>query len=172
MTARANPKLAVRPFLAEDTPVLAAIFRASIEELTEDDYNPAQQDAWAAAADDEELFGERLAGQLTVIATLDGSPVGFISLKDGSSIDLLYVHPAVAKQGVGAMLYDAIERLAAARGAAQLSVEASDSAVDFFKRRGFTAEQRNTVSVGNEWLANTTMKKKLGGKSDASEVKQ
>jgi putative acetyltransferase len=163
MTARAEPKLAVRPFLAGDTPVLSAIFRAAIEELTEDDYNPAQQDAWAATADDEELFGERLAAQLTVIATLEGSPVGFISLKDGSSIDLLYVHPAVAGQGVGSTLYDAIERLAASRGAAQLTVEASDTAREFFQSRGFTAEQRNTTLVGNEWISNTSMKKHLPG---------
>jgi putative acetyltransferase len=37
--AQALPKPALRPFLAEDTSVLAAIFAASIEELTGDDYN-------------------------------------------------------------------------------------------------------------------------------------
>jgi putative acetyltransferase len=42
-------------------------------------------------------------------------------------------------------------------------VDASDSARDFFQQRGFTPEQRNTVTVANEWLANTTMKKKLAG---------
>ena len=31
------PKVGLRPFLSEDTPVLAAIFVASIEELAEDD---------------------------------------------------------------------------------------------------------------------------------------
>jgi putative acetyltransferase len=161
MSARANPKLAVRPFLPADTEILAAIFRAAIEELTEDDYSPAQQGAWAAAADDEASFGARLAAQLAIVATLDGSPVGFISLKGGSLIDLLYVHPAVVGQGVGAMLYDAIERLAAARGAGELTVEASDTAREFFLKRGFTAEQRNTTLVGNEWLSNTSMKKRL-----------
>jgi putative acetyltransferase len=164
MMARAHPRLALRPFLPADAPLLAAIFRASIEELTEDDYNPAQQEAWAAPADDEEAFGERLGKNLTLIATLDGSPVGFAVLEGGSNIDMLYVHPAMAGQGVGTMLYDALEKLAAARGASQLIVEASDSASEFFQRRGFTAERRNTVSVGNEWLSNTTMKKKLPAK--------
>ena len=55
MNASANPKTGLRPFLPADTPVVAAIFRASIEELTEDDYNPAQQEAWASLADDEEV---------------------------------------------------------------------------------------------------------------------
>ena len=53
---QALPKPALRPFLAADTPVLAAIFVAAIEELTGDDYSEAQQQAWASAADDEELF--------------------------------------------------------------------------------------------------------------------
>ena len=37
---------------------------------------------------------------------------------------------------------------------------------EFFARRGFTPEQRNTISVGNEWLSNTTMKKKLAANED------
>ena len=168
MMARAQPQLALRPFLAADAPLLAAIFRASIEELTEEDYNPAQQEAWASAADDEDAFAEKLGQQLTLIATLDGSPVGLAALEGGSKVAMLYVHPAVAGQGVGSMLYDALERLAAARGASQLTVEASDSASSFFQKHGFTAEQRNTVSVGNEWLTNTTMKKKLAPKGAAS----
>ena len=60
---QALPKPALRPFLAEDTPVLAAIFVASIEELTGDDYSEAQQQAWAGAADDEAQFGKRLASR-------------------------------------------------------------------------------------------------------------
>jgi putative acetyltransferase len=168
MMARAHPQLALRPYLAADAPILAAIFRASIEELTEEDYNPAQQEAWAAAADDEEAFAERLARNLTLIATLDGSPVGFAALEGGSSVAMLYVHPAVAGQGVGSMLYDALEKLAAARGASQLTVEASDSASAFFQKHGFAPQQRNTVSVGNEWLTNTTMKKKLPPRGAAS----
>ena len=43
------------------------------------------------------------------------------------------------------MLYDAIEKLAAARGAAHLSVDASDTAREFFVHRGFAPQQRNTV---------------------------
>jgi putative acetyltransferase len=168
MTARAQPKFALRPFLPQDTPLLAEIFRASVEELTEDDYNPAQQEAWAAEADDLEGFAERLGKHLALIATLEGSPVGFITLDGPTAIGLFYVHPAAAGQGAGAMLYDAVEKIAGSRGAPHLSVDASDSAREFFARRGFSAEQRNSVSVGNEWISNTTMKKKLAAKERAS----
>ena len=171
MMARAHRKLALRPFLMADAPLLAEIFRASIEELTEDDYNPAQQEAWASAAEDENAFAERLDGELTLVATLEGSPVGFAALEGAHAIDMLYVHPAAAGQGVATMLYDALEKLAASRGASYLTVEASDTAREFFEHRGFSAEQRNTVSMGNEWLSNTTMKKTLAGK-DGQERKQ
>src|ERR1700738_5115314 len=97
---QALPKPALRPFLAEDTPVLAAIFAAAIEELTGDDYSEAQRQAWAGAADDEEQFGKRLASELTLIATLQNSPVGFAALKGKDHIAMLYVHPHVGGQGV------------------------------------------------------------------------
>src|ERR1700704_5173495 len=158
---QALPKPALRPFLAEDTPVLAEIFAAAIEELTGEDYSEAQQQAWAGAADDEEEFGKRLAGELTLVATLQNSAVGFASLKGADHIDLLYVHPGAAGQGVGSMLSEALEKLAGGRGAKSLTVDASDNAEGFFSKRGYVAKQRNTVTVNGEWLANTTMQKAL-----------
>lgn len=159
--AQAHPKPGLRPFLPDDVPMLAAIFAASIQELTGDDYSQAQQEAWMAGAETEE-FGKRLAADLTLIATLDGSPVGFASLRGTDHIRMLYVHPAVGRRGIATMLVDALEKLAGGRGAAALTVDASDTAQNFFAKRGYTAQQRNSVTINDEWLANTTMKKTLG----------
>ena len=164
MMAQAHPKLALRPFLPEDAPLLADIFRAAVTELTGDDYSEAQQEAWASAAENVTEFGKDLASQLTLIATLEGSPVGFVALEGKDKIGMLYVHPAVAGQGVGAMLVDALEKLAGGRGVAKLKVDASDSARGFFEKRGYVAQQRNTVSLAGEWLANTTLQKQLAAK--------
>jgi putative acetyltransferase len=159
--ATAHPKLALRPFLPADTPILAEILRESVTDLTADDYSEAQQQAWLSAVDDLEAFATRLGGQLTLIATLQGSAVGFASLAGGGKIDMLYVHPVAVGQGVGNMLTDALEKLAGARGVAKLIVDASDTARGFFEKRGYVAQQRNSISVGDEWLANTTMHKML-----------
>lgn len=159
--AQAHPKPGLRPFLPDDVPMLAATFAASIQELTRDDYSEAQQAAWMAAAETEE-FGKRLAADLTLIATLDGSPVGFASLRGTDHIRMLYVHPAVSRRGIATMLVDALEKLAGGRGAAALTVDASDTAQNFFAKRGYTAQQRNSITINDEWLANTTMKKTLG----------
>ena len=158
---QALPKPGLRPYLPADLPMLAAIFVASIEELTGDDYSEAQREAWAAAAEDEAQFGKRLAGELTLIATMQNSPVGFASLRGADHIDMLYVHPSAAGQGVASMLVEALEKLAGARGAKHLAVDASDNAEPFFKKRGYVAMQRNTVTLNGEWLANTTMQKTL-----------
>ena len=159
MMGQALPKVGLRPYLPADSSVLASIFIASIDELTEDDYSEAQREAWAAAAEDEDKFGKRLAGQLTLVATVKSSPVGFVSLKGADHLDLLYVHPSAARQGVATTLCDAIEKLAASRGAKAITAEVSDTAERFFAQRGYEGQQRNTISVGDEWLANTTMKK-------------
>jgi putative acetyltransferase len=161
-------RLAMRPMLPADVPLLAEIFRAAVEELTAEDYTEAQQQAWAETADDLDAFGEKLAGELTLVATYAGSAVGFASLAENSRIDMLYVHPAAAGQGAGGMLIDALEKLAAGRGTKELSVEASDTARGFFEKRGFTAKTRNTVFRAGEWLANTTMVKPLSAKDRPS----
>jgi putative acetyltransferase len=154
-------KPALRPYLRSDAPICAAIAEAGIAELTGDDYTEAQQEAWIASFPDEDELSQRLAAQLTLIATLGESSVGFASLKGGDYIDMLYVHPEAVGQGVASALIDALEKLATSRGAKKLSADVSDTAQPFFARRGYVAQQRNSIPRGDEWLANTTMTKTL-----------
>ncbi|QGM99026.1 GNAT family N-acetyltransferase [Methylocystis parvus] len=155
----ASPGL--RPFLPSDAPTLAALFRASVEELTAEDYSDDQREAWASVADDEEAFARKLAGELTIVAIIGVEIAGFASLKDNTLFDMLYVRPDLAGRGVGSALADAIEKLAGGRGTKKLTVEASDAAREFFAARFYVAQSRNTVTVGGEWLGNTTMIKDL-----------
>jgi putative acetyltransferase len=153
--------VALRPYAPADARRCAEIFRLSIEELAAEDYDAGQREAWASRADDEDAFGARLANALTLLAVIDGTMVGFASLKSGEEIDMLFVDPEFARQGVGRALVDALTRLAGARGAKRLTTEASDVARPLFERQGFTAQKRNLVRKGDQWLANTTMTKPL-----------
>ncbi|HZZ25186.1 MAG TPA: GNAT family N-acetyltransferase [Roseiarcus sp.] len=154
--------VALRPYIRADAERCAEIFRASIEELAAEDYDEEQREAWAARADDEQAFGARLAEALTLLAVIDGAVAGFASLKGADQIDMVFVDPEFARQGAGATLVEALTKLAQARGAKRLTVDASDTARPLFERQGFTGERRNLVSVGDQWLANTTMTKTLG----------
>jgi putative acetyltransferase len=164
MNGAAQSNLGLRPYLPDDAPLLAEIFRASVEELTGDDYNLAQQRAWVATADDEEAFAKRLGRGLALVATTQGAPVGFASLIGGEEIDMLYVHPAATRRGVAALLGDALEKLATGRGAKRLTADASDTSLGFYEHRGFVPMQRNSFQCNGEWFANTTVEKKLEAK--------
>jgi putative acetyltransferase len=151
----------LRPYLPTDLDTVLIIFVESIALLTEEDYSDGQRAAWIAVSQDEEAFAAGLSGGLTLIAELDGEPAGFATLKDNKIIDKLYVHPEFIRQKVATSLIDALEKLAAVRGAKAVSVDASDTAKAFFEGRGYVAQQRNTVPLDEEWLGNTTMTRDL-----------
>ena len=151
----------LRPYLAADAMALRELFAQSIEELTQDDYNEDQRAAWASTALDADTFSKRLSSQVTLVVQAEGAYLGFASLKDNNKLDMLYVHPHHAGEGVGSELADALEKLAAARGMTEITVEASDTAVDFFEGRDYVATSRNLVPIEDEWLSNNTMTKQL-----------
>lgn len=158
----------LRPFLPSDTMALRELFAASIEELTQDGYDEDQRAAWASVAEDAQAFRRRLEDMTTLVIEIDGEHVAFASLKDNSHFDMLYVHPYYAGEGAGTALADAIEKIAAARGAEAITVDASETAVMFFEGRGYKALRRNTIERLGLWLTNTTMKKNL--KPDTGEA--
>ncbi|WP_374305367.1 GNAT family N-acetyltransferase [Methylocella sp.] len=150
----------LRPYLPADLPLLYEIRLSAIEELTAEDYDDAQRRAWVEAASDEEELGDKLKRGLSLVALRDGAAVGFVVFADGL-VDQLYVHPSVARAGVGDALVDAVEKLAGARGLKAVEVDASDTAKPLFDRRGYVAQRRNTVQIDDVWLGNTRMKKVL-----------
>jgi putative acetyltransferase len=152
--------------LATDAPQLADLFRASVDQLAEEDYSDDQREAWAATADDAAAFGKRLTSALTLVAMIGGEPAGFASLAS-AKLDMLYVAPDFARRGVATALVEAMERLAGARKIDKLTVDASDTARDFFAARGYVPQSRNTVPLADEWLGNTTMTRVLGAGSAA-----
>ncbi len=159
--ADTDEKPALRPMLPADASALAAIFGASVDELTGDDYDEDQRAAWMATAEDEPAFAARLGAMLTLVATVDGAPAGFASLKDNARIDMLFVDPALARRGIGTLLVDALEKLARARGAKALAVDVPDAARAFFERRRYVPQSRQSVPVNGEWLASTRLELKV-----------
>lgn len=156
-----RPNYALRPFLASDTLALRELFAQSIDVLTEDDYDEDQRAAWASEAEDAAGFAKRLSSMVTLVVEVEGELIGFGALKDNKYIDMLFVHPYAAGEGVGSTILDALERLAKARGAGTLTVQAGETAAFFFEARGFKGTERSAVSRDDLWLTTTTMVKQL-----------
>jgi putative acetyltransferase len=151
----------LRPLLPTDIDPLRELFAQSIDVLTVEDYDEDQRIAWAARAEDKATFAQRLAGAVTLVVMVGGKHAGFGSLRGNSELDMLYVHPHFVHRGVGTALADALEKLAKARGAKEISADVSDTAQTFFADRGYVPMQRNLKPVDDQWLSNTTMKKPL-----------
>ena len=100
------------------------------------------------------LSAPGLPGALTLLAMIDGAVAGFASLKGADEIDMLFVDPEFARQGAGRALIDALARLAQARGAKRLTVEASELSAPSF-----------CSSAQGLWLA-STRRKLLDPRSD------
>ena len=158
-------EIALRPYLPADGSRCAAIFRDAIEFSAADDYDDDQRAAWAARADDEAAFGKRLAGRLTIVATLEGFVVAFATLEGAETLDMLYVDPAAGRRGVGGALIDALSKLAQARGAKRLTANASDVSKPLFERMKFVAERRSLVQLDDQWLGHTTMTRTFAAQS-------
>ncbi len=156
-----RPTHPLRPFMPGDTMALRELFAASIEELCQEDYDEDQRIAWASMAADAPAFAKRLGSMVTLVVQIGGEYAGFGSLKDNAVLDLLFVHPHHVNEGVGTAIADALERIAAARGATEISVDASETAAPFFEERGYVGVRRNSIPLDDQWLTNTTMKKKL-----------
>ena len=159
-------KASLRPYLPADAPALADIFRTSIATLAEDDYDENQLAAWMAQAD-ASAFAQDLAANLTLVALIGSSLVAFACLKGADILHMLHVHPSVARHTIGSQLCDALERLAAARGAAKITGDFSDTARPLMEKRGYEAQRRNTIALGDVWFGNTTMTKALAAPEKA-----
>ena len=156
----------VRPFDPADAVALRELTAQSIEYLTREFYTEEQRLAWVCAAvEDAEEFVERLWAGDTFVAEVDSVQAGYATLKDGNVIDLLYVHPHHARQGVARAILNAVEELARAHGVNTLTAESSDAARAFFEKQGYAPTQRNSVVLDEEWLTNMTMSKTLSDTS-------
>ena len=161
--------LPLRPLLPKDIVELRELFAQSIDQLAVDDYDDDQRLAWIGRAADTEAFGKRLLSTTTLVVERDGALLGFASLKDNAVVDMLYVHPYAVGEGVGTTLLTALETIAAGRGTETISVDSSESAVEFFEARGYTGVRRNSICIDDQWLTNTTMTKALTSRAETQQ---
>ena len=105
-------------------------------QLAAADYDLAARAAWAAAEHDSVAFGARLARGLTLVALQGGAFAAFGQLYPAGHIEMLYVAPRCARQGLAAALLARLEAAARAAGATTLTADVSLCAARGFARAG------------------------------------
>ena len=152
----------IRPFCVGDEAALRKVFHASVHGLAHPFYTPAQLQAWAPADYDSKAWSERMrANRPWVAETADGAIAGFADLQPDGTIDMFFVAPAFARQGVASALMAHIHAQAAQQGLSQLWADVSLAAEPFFAARGFAVEERQAVERAGVVLHNARMGKAL-----------
>ncbi len=153
--------IVVREAADDDLEAIAACFRASVHGLTATHYDARQRAAWAPAQSDRAAFASRLSHRRTILAQRAGAVVGFLTFEDDGHIDMLYVDPCAARQGVATRLHEVAERHLRALGRTALHTEASLVAEPFFTRCGYEPVERQVVERGGRQFERVAMRKVL-----------
>lgn len=146
-------EVSTRDYLPEDAPLLAALFRAAILDAGSTAYSAAQCAAWAARADDAQAWAQRLQENWVRVAVDDeGEIAGFGGICMPGHIDLLFTAPHAARQGVASLILEDLLALAAAMGAREVTVDASDIARPLLARHGFEQVESREQACGDAQL--------------------
>lgn len=152
----------IRPAEPEDRAALAELHAASIRRLCAGSYALEQVASWAGLIRPE-IYDEALEHKILLTACADGRPCALGILDPaGAEVDALYVAPEHAGRGAGSALLREMEKRAAREGLAELTVQATLNARDFYARRGyaFVADAEHVLPDGTR-LACVRMRKAL-----------
>lgn len=151
----------IRRYRDGEAPALHRIFYKAVRHGTAAFYSDAQRRAWAPSSRMPERWNARLVEQFTLVATVEGRIVGFMSLADHGYLDLAFVLPDHKSSGVGSRLYTEIESEARHQKLHFLTTEASHAARPFFLRHGWQDVEKQTVERHGVALENFRMEKAL-----------
>jgi putative acetyltransferase len=152
----------VRRLEPADVPAVAALFTGTVHSVNTADYTPEQAKAWAPRPPDVAAWERSLAGRTAFVVEVDGEVAGFGDLGDGGYLDRLYVHRDHQRRGVATALAEALEAEAAHRGAAEVTADASITALPFFVRRGYEVVGEQERLVRGARFTNHRVRKRLG----------
>ena len=155
-------EITLRPVTPEDASSVAWVFHRAVWIGAKDHYTRAQLQAWAGDVPDPARWRDRLRALSGFVAMIDDACVGVMTMDETGYIDLAFVAPGFAGQGVGHALHQAVEARARELGAATIHTHASRAARGFFERQGLRVETAQTVEREGVALENFIMSRHLG----------
>ncbi|WP_158276226.1 GNAT family N-acetyltransferase [Bifidobacterium callitrichidarum] len=165
-------RLLIQEYRSDDALQTLELFRRSVVGLASHDYDERQIQAWAGHTGTVRQWDRRRLAANTWVAAAetgtdgadraDGTGVGaaiagFIDLDETGYIDMLFVDPSHARQGVASTLLAEADWHAAAHGISGLSVHASITARPFFEHHGFHVEGIRHPAIGDVSFTNYLM---------------
>ena len=138
--------MTIREATVEDAAAVLAVHLESIEELGSTVYTPEQVAAWAHDRDPQNYPIDEDHAHFVVaereecvigIGWLERDPGDHLDAAVDREVIAVYVHPSVAREGVGSALLAELERDAREENAATLGLWSSLNAVEFYMFHGY-----------------------------------
>jgi GNAT superfamily N-acetyltransferase len=147
----------ISSFRSVDAEECAEVYFEAVQLGTAHIYDQAQRDGWCRVCPTSAMYRERLDGLTTFVARQKGGITGFMSFReDDGYLDLAFVRPDYAGQGVAYALYCAVLNRALFVGLRHMTVVASEPSYRFFLRQGWRVTGRKVFKEGaamiNTWL--------------------
>lgn len=155
------PTVIERPFEPRDLEQVMSVYREAIHSLAAPFYTAEELAAWAPRNQDVGRWRQRLDGLHTVVAEHDKVVAGFATYALDGHLDLLFTHPAFARQGVATGLYNRVESALRAARVSRVFTEGSLAARAFFERHGFSIDAEEFVECRGARLRRYIMHKNL-----------
>lgn len=141
-------EMRIRDAKPADSEAIREVHATSITELGREAYTDEQVAAWAQGCESADYTAAIEADEIEfIVAEGDDGVVGFGSLKLAppdsydapvdAEVTGVYVHPSVAREGVGSRLYTELEQRARGHGVQHLGLLASRNAVPFYDSHGY-----------------------------------
>lgn len=155
--------MTIRRGTQRDSAALGNLFEDAVRTIGSESYDPAQVNAWAAAADDREGFGRRMLQDDVFLAEDEAGPVGFATLGPGGHVGALYVRGDCQRRGVGRALLATVLAVAWERGEEQVHAEASAFARPLFEQAGFVVVGTEMVERGGVRIERHLVERRRSG---------
>ncbi|WML44501.1 GNAT family N-acetyltransferase [Neobacillus sp. PS3-40] len=154
----------IRGFQANDIQQIVSLFFDTVHSVNARDYTPEQLDVWAAKDElDDKLksWKASMEQNITYIAELNGTIIGFSDMTHDGHLDRLYIHKDFQSQGIATKLVNLLVTKAGKLGMDYIDTYASITAKPFFEHHGFIVIQQQKVELRGVSLINYKMVKKL-----------
>ena len=147
----------IRKFREGDERELWNLFYNTIHNVNSQDYDANQIAAWAPDDLDINIAIQKFREIDPFVVIKDGKIIGYADIQSDGYIDHFYCHHSFQRQGVGSMLFSALEKEARERGILEMHSNVSITARPFFEAMGFSVEKEQVLQVKDQKLKNYRM---------------
>lgn len=157
-----SPRVTIRPYRHADAATTLRIFQDAITRIASADYTSEQITAWVRPGERRlPEWDQSMWDRNSYVALLGEQIAGFSDVSVHGHIEMLFVSPHFAGQGVARELLNFLEFEARSHSAQQLSADVSITARPLFEACGFQVEAKYQPVVHGIAMTNFRMTKQL-----------